>query len=407
MVPSEITSTCEFIGNTLFINLLKMILVPLVASSVVVGICSIGSPSELGKIGILASVFYISTMLMAATVGVLLVVTIAPGVGIGDTAGSSSVSSHIQSAGEHATGGLWMALQNISSHLIPANPLKAATEGDLLSVISVSILLGTALLVLGDSGRSVRNLFESLFAISMLVISWILHLAPVGIFFLVTWTVARIGLASLLGPLSKYVMTVTLGLGIHGLLLLPLLYFLATQTNPFAFLAKMRNALLTAFTTDSSSATLPVSIRTAEDKGGVSSYVARFILPLGATINMDGTALYEAVAVIFLFQCYGIELHTLQLAIIVITATLAAVGAAGIPSAGLVTMAIVIEAVNQSLGLQGDAALPLSAAALILGIDRIMDMMRTTVNVWGDLVGAKIIDTLLYRRVSVQPKEIV
>jgi Na+/H+-dicarboxylate symporter len=206
------------------------------------------------------------------------------------------------------------------------------------------------------------------------------------------------GLQSLVGPLGKYIATVTLGLGIHGLLFLPFMYCIMTRTNPFAFLVKVRTALLTAFTTDSSSATLPVSIRTAENEGGISSYVARFILPLGATMNMDGTALYEAVAVIFLFQCYGIELHTLQLIIIVITATLAAVGAAGIPSAGLVTMAIVIQAVNQSLGLQGDAALPLSAAAIILGIDRIMDMMRTTINVWGDLVGAKIIDTLLYRK---------
>lgn len=402
-VPSEITSACEFIGNTLFINLLKMILVPLVASSVVVGICSIGSASQLGKLGGLALLFYLSTMLIAATVGVILVTAIAPGAGVGDTllATTSSMVSGahtMQSANSSAAGGLWMALQNLTHHIIPANPLQAAANGDLLSVISVSIVLGTALIVLGDSGRALQSLFESLFAVSMLVISWVLYLAPIGIFFLVTWTVARMGLQSLVGPLGKYIATVTLGLGIHGLLFLPFMYCIMTRTNPFAFLVKVRTALLTAFTTDSSSATLPVSIRTAENEGGISSYVARFILPLGATMNMDGTALYEAVAVIFLFQCYGIELHTLQLIIIVITATLAAVGAAGIPSAGLVTMAIVIQAVNQSLGLQGDAALPLSAAAIILGIDRIMDMMRTTINVWGDLVGAKIIDTLLYRK---------
>lgn len=401
-VPVSIVETASFVGNTLFINLLKMVLVPLVASSVVVAICSIGSPSQLGKMGALAFVFYISTMLIAATIGVLLVVSISPGAGVGDSliatshATTATAALHTMSEGSQSSG-LWMALQNITHHLIPTNPLAAATNGDLLSVISVSIMLGTALIYIGDTGRPIRSLFESLFAVSMLAISWILYLAPIGIFFLVTWTVARIGIASLVGPLAKYIATITIGLGLHALIVLPLILFLVTRTNPFSFLCTIRTALLTAFTTDSSSATLPVSIKVAENEGEISPHVAGFVLPLGATMNMDGTALYEAVAVIFLFQCYGIELQALQLAIIVITATLAAIGAAGIPSAGLVTMAIVIQAVNQSLGLEGTQALPLSAAGIILGIDRIMDMMRTTVNVWGDLVGAKIVDTLLKR----------
>jgi Na+/H+-dicarboxylate symporter len=401
-VPASILDTASFIGNTLFINLLKMVLIPLVASSVVVAICSIGSPAQLGRLGVIAFLFYISTMLIAATIGVLLVVSIAPGTGVGEsllsTAHSSSITAVVNSmSNSNNSTGLWMALQNITQHLIPTNPFAAAVNGDLLSVISVSIILGTTLIFVGDVGSPLRSLFNSLFAVCMLAISWILYLAPIGIFFLVTWTIGRIGIASLVGPLSKYIATVTLGLGLHALFVLPTILFLVTRINPFSFLFKIRTALLTAFTTDSSSATLPVSIRAAEKEGGISPHVAGFVLPLGATMNMDGTALYEAVAVIFLFQCYGIELHTFQLAIVVLTATLAAIGAAGIPSAGLVTMAIVIEAVNQSLGLSGAQALPLSAAAIILGIDRIMDMMRTTVNVWGDLVGAKIVDCLLKR----------
>ncbi len=215
---------------------------------------------------------------------------------------------------------------------------------------------------------------------------------PLGVFALVVWSVGRIGLGALAGPVFWYVFTVLLGLLLHAVVVIPLVMWMLTRQNPFVFMHQMRSALMTAFGTDSSSATLPVTIEAAEKFGGCSSRASRFVLPLGATINMDGTALYEGVAVVFLFQCYGIPLGPTELAIVVVTATLAAIGAAGIPSAGLVTMAIVVGAVNGSLG--GDKTLPLAAIGIILGIDRILDMCRTTVNVWGDAVGAKIMTRL-------------
>jgi Na+/H+-dicarboxylate symporter len=187
------------------------------------------------------------------------------------------------------------------------------------------------------------------------------------------------------------------GLAIHGIVVLPAVLFLFTRRNPFRYMWQMRRALMTAFGTDSSAATLPVTIDCAENEGGCSKRSANFVLPLGATVNMDGTALYEAVAVVFLFQLWGIDLTFSELLIVVITATLAAIGAAGIPSAGTVTMIIVISAVNK--GLQGQGAseaqlLPVAAIGVIIGVDRIVDMCRTTVNVWGDAVGAKIISKL-------------
>ena len=225
----------------------------------------------------------------------------------------------------------------------------------------------------------------------MTLVLWVLWLTPIGVFFLVTGTVGRIGLESLVGPLSGYMGTVLLGLLIHGVIVLPIILWILGRTNPYVFMWRMRKALLTAFGTDSSSATLPVTIETALNEGGCSKRAANFVLPLGSTVNMDGTALYEAVAVVFLFQLYGIQLELAELIIVVITATLAAVGAAGIPSAGLVTMVIVIGAVNTSLAGRGVAQLPVEAIGVILGVDRILDMCRTTVNVWGDATAAKII----------------
>ena len=213
-------------------------------------------------------------------------------------------------------------------------------------------------------------------------------------FFLVTGTVAKIGLGALAGPLGAYMITVLVGLAIHAFVPLPIVLAVLGRVNPFAFMLRMRKALLTAFGTDSSSATLPVTIETAVDEGGCSKRSANFVLPLGATVNMDGTALYEAVAVVFMFQLWGIDLGMGELVIVVVTATLAAVGAAGIPSAGLVTMVIVVTAVNTSLAGRGIEPLPLEAIGVIIGVDRILDMCRTTVNVWGDAVGARLITRL-------------
>lgn len=397
-VPAGVLEGLSFIGNTFFIGLLKMVLVPLVASSVIVGVSSIGDPTQLGRIGSWTVLYYFATMIAAVVLGVVLVVSVQPGRGFDEAFRNQQTQRFEQTTGDvqervqYARGtGLWGAFKNIATQLIPGNPIGDAANGRLLPVISFSLMMGIVLTVIGPRGRPVLAFFESLFAAVMTLVDWILWLAPPGVFCLVAWTVARIGTASLIGPLSKFMVTVLVGLMIHGLVVLPLVLWLFGRTNPYRFMHQMREALMTAFGTDSSSATLPVTIECAETIGGVSKRAAGFVLPLGATVNMDGTALYEAVAVVFLFQCFGIPLGPTQLAIIVITATLAAVGAAGIPSAGLVTMVIVVQAVNHSLGLPEAQQLPLASVGIILGIDRILDMCRTTVNVWGDSVGAKII----------------
>ncbi len=395
-VPVGIVRAFEFVGQTFFMNLLKMVLVPLVASSVVVGVSSIGDPQKLGWVGAMTVVYYLSTMLIAVLIGVLLVTTIRPGDGINEAFRDQQVEDFEKSAGTdqariaQASGtGLWGAFQNIVQQMIPSNPLQAAVEGQILPLISFSLLMGIVLTVIGEQGQPLLLVVQSVFAAIMRLVEWILWLAPIGVFALMAWTVARIGLNALLGPLFYFVVAVLTGLAVHGFVVLPIVLTVFGAANPLRYAWQMREALITAFATDSSSASLPVTIENAELNGGCSRRAANFVLPLGATVNMDGTALYEAVAVVFLFQCFGIPLGTTELMIIVITATLAAVGAAGIPSAGLVTMVIVVEAVNNSIG--GDKTLPLSAVGIILGIDRLLDMCRTVINVWGDAVGARII----------------
>lgn len=391
----------HFLGNTFFMSLLKMVLVPLVTSSVICGVASIGKPSELGRIGGWTLFYYFTTMLMAVTLGVILVSAIAPGVNFPEEVRTMGVSSFESGAGStmhsRVTGasgtGLWGAFKNITTQMIPANPVAAAAEGQLLPLISFSLILGVVLLTLGEKGRPVIAFTEGIFAAMMKLVGWILWLAPIGVGCLVAWTVAKIGTVELVGPLGKYMFTVVFALLVHAMIVLPIILYLFGRCNPYQFMWQMKDALMTAFGTDSSSATLPVTIETAQQQGGCSKRSSEFVLPLGATINMDGTAMYEGVAVIFMFQCFGIELSMVQLGIVIITATLAGIGAAGIPSAGLVTMVIVVEAVNGSLG-NSAPHLPLAAVGIILGVDRILDMCRTTVNVWGDAVGAKIITRL-------------
>ena len=394
----------HFVGDTFFMRLLKMILVPLVVASVIVGVTSIGDPSQLGRVGGWTLLYYFSTMFIAVILGIVMVTAISPGSDFPDEFREREVAAFqdaeasggaTQQRVASASGtGLWGAAKNITQQMIPTNPIAAAASGDILPLIAFSLLFGIALTVIREKAAPVIAFFEAVFAAVMKLVDWILWLAPIGVFCLVAWSVARIGMNSFVGPVGKYMLTVVAALGIHAFITLPVVLFIFARTNPFRFMWQMKDALATAFGTDSSSATLPVTIETAQEQGGCSKRASEFVLPLGATINMDGTALYEGVAVIFLFQAFGIDLTTTQLAIVAITATLAAVGAAGIPSAGLVTMVIVVEAVNGSLG-EGVPALPLAAVGLILGVDRILDMCRTTVNVWGDAVGAKIMTPLV------------
>ena len=393
----QVLDLWQSLGDIILMRPLKMIVLPLIFVSVIVGVSSLGDPARLGLVGGATVVYYFSTMLIAVIIGVVLVTQINPGANVDEAFRNEQVSRFeseskaetIRSA-ETKLDSAWM---NLLKQMIPSNPLKSAVEGSVLSVITFAILLGLALSATGPRGEPARLFFDSLFQALMKMIHWILWLTPPGVFFLTTWSVGNIGLGRLAGPVGLYMTTVLVGLAIHAFIVLPVVLAIFGKCNPYRFMWKMRRALMTAFGTDSSSATLPVTLEVAQEEAGCSARASNFVLPLGSTVNMDGTALYEAVAVVFLFQAFGVTLAFPELLIVVITATLAAVGAAGIPSAGLVTMVIVITAVNTALG-DPAKALPLAAVGLILGVDRILDMCRTTVNVWGDSVGARIITRL-------------
>ena len=390
----------HFVGSDLFLALLKMIIVPLIIASVITGIASIGDVRRLGRIGGKTLLYYVSTMAVAVSIGLLIVTIIEPGSAIDQeqlqiAAASYEGSEVVQTRiveNSNRPGGLGEAVMQIVRTMIPSNPLAAAADPGIaaLPIIFFSILFGAVLTTLGGRQAVVVNFFEVVFEAMTTIVDWILKIAPVGVFALVAWSVARIGLASFAGGMFYYAQSVVVGLLLHALVVLPLVLYFFTRTNPFAFMVKMRSALMTAFGTDSSSATLPVTIEAAVQEGGVSRKAASFVLPLGATINMDGTALFETVAIIFIAQAYGVPLGLEQMLVIALMSTVTAVGAAGIPSASLVMIPVIIAAVNQ-MAPPGGPVIPLEGIGLILGVDRLLDMCRTTVNVWGDAVGAYII----------------
>jgi len=256
----------------------------------------------------------------------------------------------------------------------------AMAQDKVLSVIFFSLLLGVAISSTGEKARPLTVLFEGLNTDMMKVTDWIMRLAPVGVFALMAYTIGTMGL-SVVRPLAVYMVTVILGLSIHAVVTLPVLLSIFGKYSPLRFIKDMFGAVATAFSTASSAATLPITMECLRENTGVSNKVASFVLPLGATVNMDGTALYEAVAAMFIAQAYGISLSIWQQLVIMLTATLASIGAAAIPGAGLVTMVIVLRAVN----------LPLGGIGMILAVDRLLDMLRTAVNVWGDACGTVVV----------------
>ncbi len=382
------------VGNLILIRPLKVLIVPLILFSVISGITRIGDPAKLGIVGLSTLVYYLATMFMAVTLGTILVTWISPGNLPIEVQQALIQTSEITTTIEQAPRALSSAWLNILYQVIPVNIFKDMVNGQPLGIIVFAIAFGLAITAGGEKTKSIRDVCNAIFEGLMILVRWVIWLTPIGVFFLVAWTVGKIGFDSIKGPLGWYMATVLIGLAIHGFIILPLVLFTFSGKNPFQFMWRMKRAIFTAIGTDSSSATLPVTIDTAEGEGNCSKRASNFVLPLGATINMDGTALYEAVAVVFLFQLFGIELEFGQLLVVVITATLAAIGAAGIPSAGLVTMVIVISAVNMNLSGSADGPLPVAAIGIIIGVDRILDMCRTAVNVWGDAVGAKIITRL-------------
>ncbi len=392
-------------GDLILIRPLMLVVMPLVLVSVIAGVTSIGSPSRLGLLGGASVVYYLATMIAACTLGACLVTLFDPGAGVSaEVAGelltdgnaaltaSPALAPRMQSGEAEGLSGAWL---NILRQVVPGNPFAEMANGRPLGIIGFALLVGTALAVACEripSARIARDSINGLYEALLLAVRWIVVLLPIGAFCLVVATVARTGLTEFTGPIAKYMGVVALGLLIHAFIVLPIVARLGGVARPWRFMHRCRAALGTAFVTSSSSATLPVTLETCVE-AGASRRATNFVCPLGATVNMDGTALYEAVAVVFLFQFMGIELGAPELVVVVVTATLAAIGAAGIPSAGLVTMVLVIGAVNTSLA-DPAKALPLGAIGIILGVDRILDMLRTSVNVWGDMVGARLLTPL-------------
>lgn len=398
---AQTTGSWERAGDLLFIRPLRLIIIPLVFVSVVVGVTAIGDPERLGLVGGATLTYYLTTMLLAVGLGLILVNTIKPGSGVEDPSQFVSVGqAQFEAARANieagTQGGLGGAFVNLLEQMIPTNAAAAAVEGNTLGIVVFAILVGLALVMIGEQGKPAIAVFDGLFAAMIKLVTWIIWLAPLGVFLLVSARVGQAGLSRLAGPVGVYFGTVVVGLVIHAVITLPLVLWLFGRVNPFGYLWSMRKPLVTAFSTASSAATLPITIEEAKMSGGCSKRAANFVLPLGATVNMDGTALYQAIAVVFLFTMYGIDLTITQQLVILITATLAAVGTAAIPSAGLVTMMIIITAVNNSIASASETIpkLPPESIAIILGIDRILDMCRTTVNVWGDAVGARIMTRL-------------
>ena len=406
------TEPLEKLGDLLFVRPLRMLVVPIVFVGVLVGVTSIGRPDRLGVLGGTTIGYYLLTMAASIVVGLTLVGIFQPGAGadtgaVDAQAERAFVEAGIESRIAERPENLADIFFQLADSLVPTNPVRAAAEGDTLPLVTLAIVLGLALVVIGDRGEPARAFFASLFEAMIRMVMWIIWLAIPGVFFVVAARVGQVGFSGFAGPLLGFSLVVLGGLLIHTLVTLPLVMFATTGRNPFRFMWQMRKPLLTAFATSSSAATLPITIEESIKSGGCSKRASNFVLPLGATVNMDGTALYIAVVTTFLFEIYGFDLNIAQYAIILFTATLAAVGTAAVPSASLVLMAIVITAVNNTIPAlePGKEPLPLHAIGIILGVDRLLDMCRTVMNVWGDSVGAKVLTRLAPDEVDGPPAE--
>lgn len=359
-----------------------MIIVPLVASSIITGVAGVGSGKSLGRLGRKTFLYYLATSTIAILTGLLLVNLITPGIQGGEPVRDKLGLTADLGDLEEATAGKGAGdLIEIFLRMVPTNPLAAAVRGEILPLIFFCFLFGFFLTRLPERLRTVLGDFwQAVFEVMMRVTNFVMLAAPFGVFGLVARTTAAAGLEAF-GPLALYALTVALALAIHFLITLPTLLTVLGRVNPRNHYRAVAPALLTGFSTCSSSATLPLTMECVGKRAGVSNRVTSFVLPLGATVNMDGTALYECVAVVFIAQAYGIALGPMEQFVVVITALLASVGAAGIPKAGLVMMTIVLSAVG----------LPLEGVGVILAVDRVLDMSRTMVNIFSDTCGSIII----------------
>lgn len=355
----------------LFLRLLKMIIVPLIFTSITSGVLGIGDSKNLGRLGLKTMLYYLASSLLAILTGLFLVNLIQPGKNADITLSANPDADSL------AVG----SLQDLLYRIIPTNPISSMVNSEILPIIFFCIILGIFISRLNGSYKTLlTDFFYAGFEVMMNITHFIILFAPLGVFGLVAKITATTGL-EIFKSLGLYFITVVIGLLWHYSINLPLMIIILAKENPLTHLKNMSVALLTAFTTSSSSATLPLTMECAEKKAGISNKISSFVLPLGATVNMDGTALYECVAAMFIAQVYGIELSITAQFTVVVTALLASIGAAGIPMAGLVMMSIVLKAVG----------LPLEGIGMILAVDRILDMLRTSTNVWSDSCGTLII----------------
>ncbi len=378
VVLGESVLAVSFMGD-LFLKALRMVIVPLILTSIICGVSGLGASGNMGSLGGKTFVYYTVSSLLAILTGLALVNLLQPGVGV--DLGLVKEPENLASSIERFGSSPWQALIRLVTDMVPTNPIASMADGNMLQVIVFALLFGVFITRIPDDLRQpLETFFQGAFAVMMRITHFVLAFAPLGIFALVARTVAVTGLEVFSG-LGLYFVTVLLGLLFHAGVALPIVLSVVGRMRPVGHAQAMSPALLTAFSTSSSSATLPLTMDSLERRGGVSNRVTSFVAPLGATVNMDGTALYECVAAVFIAQAYGVELSYVQQFLVVVTALLASIGAAGIPMAGLVMISVILTAVG----------LPLEGVGLILAVDRVLDMCRTTVNVWSDSCGAALV----------------
>jgi len=363
-----ITNWLAFPGN-LFLQLIKLIIIPLIFSSIIVGLISAGDPKFLKKIGPGIAIYFLITTIVAVLIGFTVATLISPGnyIDLSQTEFSAEVS---QEAFDIASINIPEAMVN----LLPSNPLESMVTGDMLGIVIFTIIFGVALLFVKKRElRTVGRFLEAIQHVSMIVVKWAMHLAPLAVFGLSTKLTSEIGLTAITG-LAMYVLTVIVGLLILLLFYMLIIFFL-TRRNPLKFMGSIKDVQLLAFSTSSSAAVMPLSIHTAEEKLKIKPAISRFLVPIGATINMDGTALYQVVATVFLAQVFGVHLTLASILLIAAITVGASIGAPSAPGVGIVILATILATVG----------IPAAGIALILGVDRILDMSRTAVNVTGDL----------------------
>lgn len=354
-----------------FIRLMQMLVVPLVFCSIVCGAASIGDTKTLGTVGLKTLVFYLCTTAIAVAVALTVGNLISPGVGVDMSSIVASDPSTLETAGTASDVSIIDTLLGI----IPKNPIESLASGDMLPVIFFALFVGIIIAIMGRKTETVHSFFEQFNDIMMKMTSIVMMVAPIGVFCLLARTFANIGFDAFV-PMVKYMLGVLGALAIHCLVVYMLLLAILARVNPITFLKKFVSVMAFAFSTATSNATIPLNIETLDKKMGVDRRISSFTIPLGATINMDGTAIMQGVAVVFTAQLFGVPMGPVEYATVIATATLASIGTAGVPSVGLITLSMVFNSVG----------LPLEGIALIMGIDRILDMSRTAVNITGDAV---------------------